>query len=125
MQPGETLAVFPNGVMLNYLLRSRNPTRYIMFSPWESDVHGGENAVADAIIEAAPDYAVIVTMDMTIHGRGNFGDPEFGGRIVEFLKARYVVVKHEASQGGFGGPFGSLVFKRRDLSSSDDKESRR
>ena len=111
--PQESLVVFPNGVMLNYLLRKRNPTPYIMFSPWESDVHGGEDLVADTIIQAAPDYAVIVTMDLTIHGRGNFGNPEFGGRIRKFLDQHYDVVDKQASEGGFGGPFVSTVFKRR------------
>jgi hypothetical protein len=111
--PDDTLIVFPNGVMLNYLLRARNPTPYIMFSPWESDVHGGEDRVADAVIGAAPDYAVILTMDLTIHGRGNFGDPEFGGRIRRFLDEQYEVVNHEWSDTGVDGPFVAAVFKRR------------
>jgi hypothetical protein len=110
---GDTLIVFPNGAMLNYLLRARNPTPYLMFSPWESDVHGGEDRIADEVIRAAPDYTVIVTMDMTIHGRGNFGDGEFGGRIRKFLDEHYDVV-YEATEWGIDGrPFVSTVFKHR------------
>ncbi|MBI3860834.1 MAG: glycosyltransferase family 39 protein [Planctomycetia bacterium] len=113
MRPGDSLVVFPNGVMLNYLLRARNPTPFIMFSPWESDVHGGEDRVADAVIRAAPDFAVIVTMDMTIHGRGNFGDPQFGGRIRKFLDEHYDVVDEQISLEGVDGRFVSTVFRRR------------
>lgn len=114
IQADESLVVFPEGVMLNYLLRKRNPTPYLLFNPWESSVHGGDDHIADAVIQAAPDYAVIVTMDMTIHGRGNFGSPEFGGRIVQFLNAHYDVVHQEMSNEGLGGEFVSTVFKRRE-----------
>jgi hypothetical protein len=99
--------------MLNYLLRARNPTGYLMFSPWESDVHGGEDAIADAVIRAAPDYAVIVTMDLTIHGRGNFGDGEFGRRIRKFLNDHYDIVHEEKSEWGLDEPFVATVFQRR------------
>ncbi|MDB5338779.1 MAG: 4-amino-4-deoxy-L-arabinose transferase and related glycosyltransferase of family [Planctomycetaceae bacterium] len=113
LQADETLIVFPNGVMFNYLLRSRNPTPYIMFNPWESDVHGGENRIADTVIAAAPDYAVVVTMDMSLHGRGNFGSPEFGWRISQFLVERYDVVFQDVAQGGVAGEFAAVIFKRR------------
>jgi hypothetical protein len=109
----DTLIVFPNGCMLNYLLRMRNPTRFLMFNPWEFEAHGGEQLVTESILHAAPDYAVIVTEDMTIHGRGNFGDPEFGGEIRRFLDEDYEVVDVQTSEGGASGPFSSTVFKRR------------
>lgn len=113
MLAGESLMVFPNGVMLNYLLRKPNPTPYIMFNPWESLVHGGEDRIADQIISAAPDYAVVVSMDLTIHGRGNFGSPEFGGRIRKFLDEYYDVVNEETSTWGMEGEFIATVLKRR------------
>ncbi len=109
----DTLIVFPNGCMLNYLLRMRNPTRFLMFNPWEFEAHGGEQLVTESISGDAPDYAVIVTDDMTIHGRGNFGDPEFGGEIRRFLDKNYEIVDVQTSQEGIGGPFSSTVFKRR------------
>jgi hypothetical protein len=109
----DTLVVFPNGCMLNYLLRMRNPTRFLMFNPWEFEAHGGEQFVTESILRAAPDYAVIVTDDMTVHGRGNFGDPEFGGAIRRFLDENYEIVDVQTSQGGVGGPFSSTVFRRR------------
>ena len=114
MQPEQTLIVFPNGAMLNFLLRARNPTPYTMFSPWESEVHGGEDRVADAVIRAAPDYAVIVSMDMTVHGKGNFGEHEFGGRIGAFLNAEYEVVHEEISTAGVDGTFVATVFRRKE-----------
>ena len=119
VHPDDTLVVFPNGCMLNYLLRMRNPARFLMFNPWEFEAHGGEQLVTESILRAAPDYAVIVTDDMTIHGRGNFGDPEFGGEIRRFLDEDYEIVDVQTSQGGVGGPFSSKVFKRRAIGHRD------
>jgi hypothetical protein len=113
VQPDDTLVVFPNGAMLNYLLRVRNPTPYLMFSPWESDVHGGEQLVADTVIRAKPDYAVIVTMPMAIHGRGEFGSPEFGGQIVRFLEDQYDIVYQDEYFTEFLGVFATTVYHRR------------
>jgi hypothetical protein len=115
----DTLIVFPNGSMLNYQLRLRNPTRFIMFSPWEFEAHGGERLVTESIVRAAPDYAVVVTMDLTIHGRGNFGNPDFGGEIRKFLENNYDVVDLQSSQGAVDGPFSSTVFKKRALGGRD------
>jgi hypothetical protein len=109
----DTLVVFPNGCMLNYQLRLRNPSRFLMFSPWEFQAHGGEQLVTDSIVRSAPDYAVIVTMDLSVHGRGNFGDPEFGGEIRKFLDENYEIVDLQTSQGAVDGPFSSTVFKKR------------
>ena len=115
----DTLIVFPNGSMLNYQLRLRNPTRFIMFSPWEFQAHGGEPLVTESIVRAAPNYAVVVTMDLTIHGRGNFGNPDFGGDIRKFLEDNYDVVDVQTSQGADDGPFSSTVFKKRALADRD------
>jgi hypothetical protein len=114
----ETLVVIPEGAMLNYLLRKRNPSRFLIFSPWEFDAHGGEELVTRSLIASAPDYVVQVTEDMTIHGRGNFGNPRYGEGISEFLDKEYEVVHLLESTAPTGRPDGSLfraaVFKRRE-----------
>jgi hypothetical protein len=111
MRDDETLAVLPEGVILNYLLRKRNPTPFLIFNPWELDVHGGEERVSGALIDAAPDYMVIVTLDLSVFGRGQFGSPQYGGRIHEFLEDRYEIVGRQVS--GSPPTFQALVFKKR------------
>jgi len=107
---GETLVVIPEGTTLNYLLRARNPTPYLMFSPWEFAALGGEAVVERSVVESRPDYFVIVSMDMTIHGHGNFGDPGFGEGILKFIQDEYQLVDaHVAPDESFQ----SAVFQRK------------
>lgn len=113
MKPAETLLVIPEGTTLNYLLRRRNPTGFLMFSPWEFDALGGESRFLEALMQALPDYVVLVTMDMTIHGRGNFGDPGFGQSIRAFIDRNYRLVDGHSSTDPAGQPtFQSAIFRR-------------
>jgi hypothetical protein len=112
MRDDETLVVFPNGTMLNYLLRKRNPTPYQIFSPFEFDVFG-DDAVAGAVIRAAPDWIVLVTMDDSIFGRGNFGDPRYGAPIRLFLDEEYEIVDRQTTPPYVVREFSATVFRRR------------
>ena len=57
-EPGDTLAVFPEGAMLNFLPRRANPTPYANFMPVALDVFG-EEAILAAFQEHPPDFIVI------------------------------------------------------------------
>jgi hypothetical protein len=114
MGPDETLVVIPEGTTLNFQLRKRNPTEFLMVTPWEFDAHGGEGRFLDALARKRPNFIVFVQMDMTIHGRGNFGSPEYGQKIVEFVQANYDPVDSHSRSDPFGGaPFQAVVFQRR------------
>ena len=110
VRDGETLVVIPEGTTLNYLLRARNPTPYLMFSPWEFAALGGEAVVEQSVVESRPDYFVIVSMDMTIHGRGNFGDPGFGEGILKFIQDEYQLIDAHVSPDE---SFQAAVFQRK------------
>jgi hypothetical protein len=112
MRDDETLVVFPNGTMLNYLLRKRNPTPYQMFTPFEFEVFGDE-AVAGSVIRAAPDWVVLVTMDMSVFGRGNFGDPHYAVEIRRFLEEEYEIAETQSSPPYASHEFSAVAFRRR------------
>jgi hypothetical protein len=115
MKPNDTLSVIPDGSMINYLLRKRNPTGFLMLNPWELEVHGGEDCVRDLFAEAAPDFVALVTMDMTIFGRGNFGDRLYGDAIRKFIDSHYRVVDSNPPSDSRGRlPFQVVVYQRRD-----------
>jgi hypothetical protein len=119
MRTDETLVVVPDGVMLNYLLRKRNPTPFLMFNPWEFDAHGGEDRVVDSLIRSVPDYIVVLTMDMTIFGRG---DALYGERMRIFLDQQYRVVdRHSVSPPETSRPFGALVYRSREADLREDR----
>ncbi|MFN0051231.1 MAG: hypothetical protein ACKV0T_03515 [Planctomycetales bacterium] len=114
MADDETLVVIPEGATLNYLLRKRNPSGFLMINPWEFQAHGGESVVVDAIMRSPPDYFVLVSMDMSIHGGGNFGDPQFGQSLRAWIEREYQVVDGHASRTPDGRvTFQSIVYRRQ------------
>jgi hypothetical protein len=58
-RPGDTLAVFPQGLMINYLSRRPHPNRYINFMPPEV-ISAGEPAIVAAHKRHPPDLVVLV-----------------------------------------------------------------
>jgi hypothetical protein len=72
LRPDQTLVVFPEGVMLNYLARRVNPTPYVNFIPPELKIFG-QAAVFDALQRASPDYVVIVQRPTKEYGPVRFG----------------------------------------------------
>jgi hypothetical protein len=112
MRDRDTLVVLPNGTMLNYLLRKSNPTPYQIFSPFEFEVFGDE-AVESAVIRAAPEWVVVVTMDETVFGRGNFGDPRYGARIRRFLDEEYQIVDEQTTPSYAVRQFSAIVYRHR------------
>jgi hypothetical protein len=67
-----TMAVVPEGVMLNYLARVPTPTRYVNFMPPE-EILFGDDAWAAAFDDAPPDLVLSVPKDVSEYGRGPFG----------------------------------------------------
>ena len=67
-----SLAVLPEGVMINYLARAPNPTPYINFMPPE-EILFGDAAWTEAFQRAPPDVILIVPKDTSEYGRGPFG----------------------------------------------------
>jgi hypothetical protein len=90
MRPDSTLAVLPDGALLNYLLRSPNPTPYYLMTPWEMRAFGGEDAVFARMSEDPPDYFVLANVDMSEYGPKYFGfDARYGLRTRLWLEQNY------------------------------------
>ena len=53
-----TFIVAPEGVMLNYLARRNNSSRYYSFIPFEVELYGEETIIAD-FNKNPPDYFII------------------------------------------------------------------
>ena len=89
MAPDATFVAFPEGVMLNYLARRANPTRYINFMMTEVLAFGEDNMLA-AFQAEAPDYIILAHKDTSEFGVGLFGqDERYGQRIMEWVNRRY------------------------------------
>jgi hypothetical protein len=109
--PDETLAVLPEGAMVNFLARRSNPTPYLNFMPLEIAVFGEERMLA-AYRAHPPDWILLVHRDASEFGLRFFG--------VDYAKdfAAWIVESYEDTlllgDPPFEGPyFGMRLLRRR------------
>lgn len=86
---GQTMAVLPEGVMLNYLSRIANPTPYINFMPPEFIMFGEENMVA-AFEATPPDWIVLTDRHAPEYGYDLLGT-DYGLGITEWIRRNYTL----------------------------------
>lgn len=87
----ETLAVLPEGVMLNYLARRRVSVPYITWMPPEV-LHFGEAEMLAQLAAARPDWVILADRDLTEYGVPPFGAGYADG-IAGWIDANYLVVE--------------------------------
>ena len=113
--PTNTLAVFPEGIMLNYLARRVNPTPYTVVTPAEIQVYGG-STIAAAYAKNAPDYVVLADRSMIEFGQGGFGgQPGSGREILEWVHAHYTPAWSFDHEPVKSGDFHIAILRRNDL----------
>jgi hypothetical protein len=83
----QSLAVLPEGSMLNFLTRRINPTPYIAFMPIELDTFSEERMV-QAFRAAPPDVVLLVHKDVAEYGVEYFG-ADYGQVLGGWLRAHY------------------------------------
>ena len=116
--PGATLAVLPEGAMINYLGRHVNPTPYPVWLPPELEVFGQTNMTA-AFEENGPDYILIIARNTAEFGVGYFGYyPRYGTELMQWIEDHYDRVYPAAdstgkSPSGSKSFFGLQIMKRR------------
>ncbi len=84
----QTLAVLPEGVMLNVLSGRRNPTPYVNFMPPEFALFG-ETAMLEAFRASPPDFIVLVNRTTDEYDVKGFGR-DFGVRLHAWVRENYV-----------------------------------
>ena len=101
-----TLAVLPEGVMLNYLSRRANPARYFVWNPAETEFFS-QAAMTDAFERYGPDYVMLIDRDAKEYGVKPFGQEDrFGGELLRWLRQHYepvwVLGNEPLQDAGFG-----------------------
>ena len=87
--PDATLAVLPEGVMLNYLLRRDSPLRVFNAMPPEI-LAFGEGDVLRSLAASPPAFVLFVHKDTSEYGYPLFGRAvSYGSRTMEWVRARY------------------------------------
>jgi hypothetical protein len=87
--PDATLAVLPEGAMINYLSRHVNPTHSLVWVPPVMEVFGQTN-MTTAFERNSPDYVLIIARSATEFGVGFFGyDPRYGMEVTRWIEDHY------------------------------------
>jgi hypothetical protein len=109
--PTNTLAVLPEGVMLNYLTRRDNPTPYVVFA-FEVWAFGEQNMLA-AYEKNPPDYIVLIQRDGSEYGVPFFGQQKgYGFDVMQWIRRNYEPVELIGSEPLQSGAFGIKILKR-------------
>jgi hypothetical protein len=112
MQPDDTLLVLPEGVMLNWLLKKRTPTRWVNFMPPEM-LFWGEDEVLTDLEREAPDWVVIMHKNTTEYGFEWFGE-DYGQRVMQRVRHDYLPVVTFGAVPLTGGNYGVAVWAPRE-----------
>jgi hypothetical protein len=91
LPPDATVVVLPEGVMLNWLSRRRNPTRYASFMPPEVMMFGEQRMLA-ALQAHPPDYVVLWHRLTFEYGVTMFGR-DYGQSLMRFIRQHYTPVR--------------------------------
>jgi hypothetical protein len=103
---GATVAVLPEGVLINYLSRRENPTPYTNLMVPEL-LTFGERVIQRRFEMTPPDYILLVHKDMKEYGVPYFGtDPRNGKALMDWIGTRYtpveVIGRTPLRDGGYG-----------------------
>ena len=108
----ETFIVLPEGVMLNYLTKRINPTRYTNFMMPEI-LAFGEDTITRDFTEHPSDYIVLVHKNTSEYGVGYFGsDPKYGRKIMSWINQNYTNVLLLGKEPLVGNQFGIKILRR-------------
>jgi hypothetical protein len=112
-RPGRTLAVLPEGAMINYLARRPNSTPYFVLVPLEVNLFGEDRIIA-AFAAKPPDLVLLVHRDTSEYGVQFFGR-DYAQRIHAWIMANYRPVGRIGAQPFQDGRFGMQLMRRNDL----------
>ncbi|MGA2233268.1 MAG: hypothetical protein ABSH22_20385 [Tepidisphaeraceae bacterium] len=117
--PGQTLAVMPEGAMLNFLAAMPDSTPYWSFNPPYSffapgqGEAAGEEKMLDALHAHPPDWIVLVKEDLADFGTPFFG-VDYGKSLYAFVREDYVADDgRELGERPFGDNHDEMLLLRR------------
>lgn len=84
----ETLAVFPEGISINFYLRMENPSPYINLMPPELLIFD-DKEILSALKSSPPDWIVLWPKDVKEYGVEPFGSPGYGEGLLGWTRSHY------------------------------------
>lgn len=110
-EAGATLAVIPEGVMINYLTRRETPSRFLTYMP-DALARWGEDALLSPYRSSPPRFIVIVHRDATEHGAALFGR-DYAHETFRWMRELYEPVATVGDSPFQPGGYGMLLLRSR------------
>lgn len=88
-RPGATLAVMPEGAMINFLARARPPSNYVDYLPPVLE-RFGEGAIVADLQRSPPDLIAITHRPTSDFGLPWFGE-DYGEELMDFVRDHYAL----------------------------------
>jgi hypothetical protein len=111
METQETLAVLPEGTMINYLTRRKNSSPIVTIVPPDIMMFG-EERILQLIRKAPPTYIALIHRDDSEFGYRFFG-LDYGQSIMHWLREEYRPVQLIGDLPFQDNRFGILIIKRK------------
>lgn len=111
MSANDTFIVMPEGVMLNYLSRRKNPSRYFEFTPNFIEAMGEENVLNNISLNR-PSFIIITKKDTSEHGAKFFG-VNYAFNIYSWITHNYDKVISIGDGTLTGNDFGITIARRK------------
>jgi len=106
----ENFIALPEGIMLNFLAKRKNPSPYVNFMPPELIIFG-EDQMITAFRESAPNYVLLVDRDTSTYGYRYFGR-DYGNKLFQWVQENYKPLCTIGNQPFSGKGFGIVIAKR-------------
>ena len=111
--PDKTLAVLPEGPMINYLARRANPTPFLIAGPHELQVAGESNVLA-AYAANPPDFILLAHRDTAEFGVGYFGqDARYAADLMRWIEGNYKPIWNIGAEPFQTNAFGLKMLERK------------
>jgi hypothetical protein len=107
-----TLAVLPEGVMINYLARLPSTVPYLSFLSDSLAYYGSEIPILESYLRSPPDLIVLVHRDSSEYGPRFFGT-DYGVALAEWIARNYVVLDLLGAPPLRTNDYGMLLLARR------------
>lgn len=112
LPPSATLAVIPQGALLNYLSRHANPSPCLDWNPTVLAVYGATNVTA-SLTNHPPDYIALVEWQTYEFGASYFGTAGFGEDVMQWIRNNYQPAALFGSEPLHNGLFGIKFLKSK------------
>ena len=109
---GETLAIFPEGIFINFLSKRENPLYYYQYLPLDLVRESVEDDIIKDIEYKKIDYIVINQRNTGEYGYVAFGY-DYGKKIYGYIVNNYNLYKQYGSFSFSVQDYGIAVFKRK------------